>query len=343
MSFRLERIDTTVAPESTLEALHEFYVKRDSWDLPDDPPLPYAQRLVDWRSFGREVRRIPRWLLWDGDAVVASSGVVLEEAEDNRDNVWGLLNVLPEYRGSGVSLQVLGPMLDAAEADGRIRIAGGIKHGDASAGFAEKAGLAPVQVERESRLVLAEVDRQMIREWIDRAPERASDYELLMWVGPVPDEHLDGFIELSHVMNTAPLDDMVEEDFVMTPDRWRGEEEGWSGRKMVNYTCVARHVSSGEFGGYSNVLVQDHHPEQAHQGDTGVEPAHRNKGLGRWMKAAVIERLMQDRPEIRWINTENAGSNKPMLDINVALGFKQLLDIQVWQGLISDVRAGLEV
>jgi GNAT superfamily N-acetyltransferase len=343
MSYRLELIDTSVAPEATLEALHDFYVKRDSWDLPDEPPMPYAQRLVNWRSFGEGIRRIPRWLLWDEAMVVASSGVVLEEAEDNRENVWGLLNVLPEYRGRGVSRQVLTPMLDAAEGDRRLRIAGGIKVGDSSSGFAEKAGLAPVYLERESRLVLAEVDREMVRDWIDRASERASDYELLMWVGPIPKEHLGGFVELTHIMNTAPLDDMVEEDFIMTPERWRSDEEGWTGRGMTNFTSVARHIPSGEFAGYSNVLFQRFHPEQAQQGDTGVDPAHRNKGLGRWMKAEMIERLVQDHPEIRWINTENAESNKPMLDINIALGFKPHLEIQVWQGLIPDVRAGLNV
>ncbi|MDQ1396172.1 MAG: hypothetical protein QOG64_1431, partial [Acidimicrobiaceae bacterium] len=72
-------------------------------------------------------------------------------------------------------------------------------------------------------------------------------------------------------------------------------------------------------------------PQRAWQGDTAVDPAHRNRGIGRWLKAAMLLHVMDERPELRRIETENAGSNDAMLGINVALGFEVLQWQAEWQ------------
>jgi len=340
---RLELIDTITAPEETLRRLHEFYVVRDAWDLPDDPPIPFELRMFRWRSFGESVRRVPRWILCDGDTVIATSGVGLENSDDNRENCWGFAYVLPEYRGQGLSRKVITPLLDMAQEDGRTRIGTGIKVGVESEGYARRAGLKSVFLERQSRLVLADVDRALVAGWIDQASERAAEYELLFWVDSVPEEHLQEFCDLLGVMNTAPREDFEEEDFTMTPEQWRGEEEAIKGRQITNYTYVARHQPTGDFAGYTNVFYQQLHPAQAQQIDTAVDPAHRNKGLGRWLKGSMLHRLLTEHPEVERIDTENAGSNEPMLNINIALGFRPVLETNTWQGEIDTVRANLYV
>jgi GNAT superfamily N-acetyltransferase len=62
--------------------------------------------------------------------------------------------------------------------------------------------------------------------------------------------------------------------------------------------------------------------ETLQQGDTGVFPEHHNHGLGRWLKAAMVEKVLRDRPQIKRIRTGNAPSNAPMLRINEQMGFK---------------------
>ena len=343
MSTRLELIDTATASEVKLRRLHEFYIMRDTWDLPDDLPMPFKQRLVGWRYFGDGARRVPRWVLWDGDTVAATSGVALENSEDNRENCWGFAYVHPDHRGQGLSRLVISPMLDVAQEDGRTRIGTPIKDGDESEGYAERAGLKPVILERRSRLVLAEVDRALVASWIEQASGRASDYELIFWEGAVPDEYLQAFCDVLGIMNTAPREHFEEEDFTMTPELWRAEEKGIEGRQITNYTYVARHQPTGEFAGYTNVFYQRLHPLQAYQIDTGVDPDHREKGLGRWLKAAMLEVLLTEHPEVAQIDTENAGSNEPMLNINIALGFKPVLETRTWQGDIATTRANLGV
>jgi GNAT superfamily N-acetyltransferase len=338
---RAQYVDTLTAPEGTLRALHDFYVEADSWVLPDDPPMPLENRLAEWRSYGTANRRIPRWIVWDGDLIVAASAVRLNLTKDNPDNCYGLVAVHPDHRGQGLAREILRPLLDAAQEDKRTRIVFDVKNGSPDESFAEKAGLKKVFLDRRSRLVMADVDRDLIRTWVERASERASEYELLLWVGSVPEDHLLAFCDLVHVMNTAPSEDYEEEDFTMTPERWRGEEEGIEGRAVTNYTYVAHHVSDGELAGYTNIFYQQLQPEFALQIDTGVVGTHRNKGLGRWLKGAMLEMLLEHHPEIERIDTENAGSNEPMLNINVEMGFKTILENGLWQGQISTVRERL--
>jgi hypothetical protein len=73
------------------------------------------------------------------------------------------------------------------------------------------------------------------------------------------------------------------------------------------------------------------HQWLAVQGDTGVEPVHRNRGLGRWSKATNVLRLLEERPDTQVVETWHAGVNAPMLTINDAMGFRPVAECQEWR------------
>jgi GNAT superfamily N-acetyltransferase len=60
-------------------------------------------------------------------------------------------------------------------------------------------------------------------------------------------------------------------------------------------------------------------------------PEYRNHGLGRWLKAAMLAKVLHERPQVQFVRTGNANSNAPMLKINAALGFKPYLAQSIWQ------------
>jgi GNAT superfamily N-acetyltransferase len=341
VSPHIEFVETRVAPEETLVALHELNAIWDDEILPGDPPTPLAQRLVDWRHL-LDFEGCYRWVTWKGPEIVATSGLYLDLVQ-NLENAFGWVYVHPHHRGAGLGRAMAVPMLEFAQEDGRTRFACAINEGAAEERLLARSGLKPAYREKVSRLDFLTLDWGLMESWVDRAAERASDYELMFMKSPVEEEHLGAFCALMGVMNTAPREDYVEEEETMTPEMWRDIEAKMTARGREILTFVARHKPSGRFTGYTNVAYKSLQPDLVEQWDTGVDPAHRNLGLGRWVKAAMALHLRENYPGVERIDTENAGSNAPMLSINIEMGFKPILVQNVWQGDLAMLRENLSV
>ena len=122
-------------------------------------------------------------------------------------------------------------------------------------------------------------------------------------------------------MNDAPHDDHIEDE-IWTVDELRDVEATYKAQGLIRWTMYAQEVSSGAYAGYTEVYWNPLQPTLLQQGDTAVLPAYRNLGLGRWLKAAMILRVLAERPEVRFVRTANADANQPMLNINYEMGFR---------------------
>ena len=89
----------------------------------------------------------------------------------------------------------------------------------------------------------------------------------------------------------------------------------------------------------STILLHPDRPSFAHQEDTAVVPAHRGFGLGRWLKAANLRATLEAHPEVTVVQTYNAETNGPMLDINVAMGFRPHRTVAAYQAEVSSLVA----
>jgi len=78
-------------------------------------------------------------------------------------------------------------------------------------------------------------------------------------------------------------------------------------------------------------------PEMINQGNTGVAIDHRNRGLGRWLKAALIKHVLSEMPKVTKIRSENDVTNEPMLNINNQMGFKPIYSESYWMITTLDV------
>jgi GNAT superfamily N-acetyltransferase len=94
---------------------------------------------------------------------------------------------------------------------------------------------------------------------------------------------------------------------------------------------------TGRVAGFSELFITHSRPETLEQGLTAVFPEYRNRGLGRWLKAAMVEKVLDELPEAREIRTGNADVNEPMLNINREMGFRPMESNAVWQTLIERV------
>ena len=78
------------------------------------------------------------------------------------------------------------------------------------------------------------------------------------------------------------------------------------------------------------------------QQNTAIGEAHRGRGLAKWVKASMLDRIRRERPEVERLRTSNAFSNAPMLAINNMLGFKIIEARTEWQGQTADLRRNLD-
>ncbi len=336
MTLKIDLVDTRVAADSLLEELWLYYHEIFAEALPDDPPPSLARTVADWRKVNN-FEEVPRWTLRRGGTIEAVAVAYVSMA-DNLDTGFIRIHVSAPHRGNGHARALAGPVFDWLESDERTKLHTSVLEGGAFDPFLERLGLAEAYHDQRSRLVLADLDLGLVATWIDRASERASDYYLLDLRPPLSDEALIKYCDILFQMNTAPKEELETEDEVMTPEMWRDVEKKNEEAGFEINTIVAVHRPTGEYAGSTSVAADLLEPLQGWQWETVVHPNHRGLGLGRWMKAAMIERLGRQYPKMVRIDTDNSTTNAAMLDINLAMGFRPISREVIWQGELATVR-----
>src|SRR5438270_14082585 len=106
-------------------------------------------------------------------------------------------------------------------------------------------------------------------------------------------------------INLAPRGDLEIEDMVWTSEILRQRDAAMVQRGVERWSLYARYRETGAIAGYTQAFWNPERPEILQQGDTAVFPVYRNRGLARWLKAAMIEKVRRDRPEARRVRTDN--------------------------------------
>lgn len=333
---------TTIRPvdlrdDADLAAYHavEAELHRESW--PDDPARPAAE-------LRKEVELMPAfvthrlWVAFEEGEPVGLVRVRWRGGEDNQDLAMIFGGVVPSQRGRGIAAVLMRAGAQAALDAGRTKV---IIDSDSmvpvGASVLERWGGKKAMVARISRLDLAALDAPLMDAWIAQGRELCDEFELLFWQDRVPSEHVEAFAALHDVMNSAPLEDLDVEPFVLTPEQLLAYEDARVARGYQWWATVVRHKPSGEFAGFTDMVATSFDRTVLHQGDTGVWHKYRGKGLGRWIKAYHLGRVRGFVPEARWVQTGNAGTNRPMLNINEQMGFFPYKHITGWQFVTADL------
>ncbi|MEP7199813.1 MAG: GNAT family N-acetyltransferase, partial [Chloroflexota bacterium] len=342
-TIRIAPFDFKHASAHEYAAANVFFNRVRAEQLPDDPPTPLDENIRNWQSIPPFVF-IEAWGAWnaDGSEVVAAGSVNYLLTDENQHLAQFEIDVLPSFRRQGIGKQLLAVIADVPRREGRrLMVTGTSERVRAGEAFMQRLGARKGLANHTNQLDLADVDRDLVRRWIAQAHERAADFELGFWDGPFPEPDIYAIADLYDVMNSMPHDDLEVEDYHFTPEQVRQMERGMFARGTERWALYLREKATGKFAGFSDVYWHANRPEILQQGNTGVLPQYRNKGLGRWLKAAMIEKVLRERPQVKRIRTGNADSNAPMLKINYELGFKPYISQTVWQVETEQVLAYL--
>jgi GNAT superfamily N-acetyltransferase len=335
--------DPDNASEGELRARHALLNAIELETAPEDPPTPYGAMVQDLR-IKVSWRKSDRWAIWDGPHHVRMLGYATfdrQYTESNRNLGWFWIEVDGDHRRQHLGTRLLEKVVEAAEADGRTIVGAGAVRDSEGAHFLDALGATDRALERKSRLDLRQVDDTLLERWVADAAVKAPGYSLVAWDGPTPEEHIEAYVRIIHVMNTAPRDDLDMEDSVHTVERQRESEEKSLAKGDWWCTICARHDESGEFAGFSDIYFSKWFDDLCWQGGTAVDPVHRGKSIGRWLKAAMIQHLKAEKPQVWRIDTWNAGSNEYMLAINNDLGFEAVQWFGAWQVPTAELRAAV--
>ena len=240
----------------------------------------------------------------------------------------GLLDLIvhPDVRRRGVGTALLRTAVSVLTDKGRRLAVGDTDAESAGAAFCAAHGLTPVRTDQLSLLRVADVD------WADvdaLTTAAHPGYRLAGWRGACPDELLEPFARAKQAMNDAPVGDLDVAARAWPTDAIRD----WEGecRALNREQRVLAAVHGTEIAGFTEVELPGWTPARSEQADTAVVAAHRGRGLGLWLKAAMLRRLRAERPDVTGLLTGNAAGNSPMLRINTRLGYQPYVRIVEWQ------------
>lgn len=339
-AYTVEAVDLSTASDALVREVADHANAIAHERVPEDPPLSYE-------GFARRFRNRPKTMnIRDfiarspkGDLV--GRGFVIRFVADTNQHLRDTgIEVLPAHRRRGVAKQLLRLMADAA--GGGDEIVFGFYTMDrvpAGSAFLRRIGAKETQTAHTNELALAGVDRAMVSEWAAIDPP---GYRLEWIDADVPERLMKNVIVAYDCMNTAPRGDSAMEDWNTTPEQIRDWDRSRTARGGERRLLLAIHEASGATAGYTELVYDPKTPPVIWQQGTAVIPAHRGQGIGKWVKAAMLERAMRDWPQGRLIRTGNADSNAPMLAINTKLGFRPAWAATVWEISIKDVRRYVE-
>ncbi|WP_110514468.1 GNAT family N-acetyltransferase [Herpetosiphon llansteffanensis] len=319
------------ATEAEYAALAQFEQQIRHERTPDEPLIAAPLLIKLWENLPDFIDyRV--WAWWDSERIVAAIMVHMLLLDTNRNLADLNLAVLPAYRGRGLArglLQAIQPTL--VEAERNVLVSATTQSVAAGEHFAQKVGAEARLKTHVNQLILAELDHQLVQQWLEQSQHLGERFELGLWQGPYPEAELAAIVDLYTVMNQQPYDDLEYEPIQFTPSQLRELEQTQMANGMQRWTYYVRERSTQALAGFTEIFWHRERPHVVQQGDTGVFEHYRNHGLGRWLKAAMVDYIRHELPMVQFVRTTNANSNAPMLKINQALGFKPYLSQTMWQ------------
>ena len=333
-------VDFATADREFWTRFHELRRVRHAELRPDEPPQPDAEVEANLKKADQfefqywcEISSGGRMLSsFHGSSIKPAN----PEYETNKHLFWADAYVRPEQRRKRMASRWLAVVAELMDRHG-ASVLGADAVVESGNAFLLWIGAQPKLTSIESRLELSGLDWDMVRRWVSEGVERSPETKLEIYDGRIPEEQWEDLApQLTAMFNTMPRGDLDMGDIVFTPERLGDWQERMDATGERYYTVMTREPN-GVISGFTGVSWAPHRRRVGYQEFTGVRTDARGRGLGKWIKAAMLLHLRELHPDLESIITDNAQSNGPMLSINRALGFQRYRDEVEYQVSRSDL------
>jgi GNAT superfamily N-acetyltransferase len=324
---------------------HDDHAMTASALLPHYQPDDYERRMS--------------WLVLDHGRPVGRLGLDLP-IESASIVAFLLVELLPEVWGRGIGTAGLRLLEGVARENGRSVLQAWTEHPDRpgprlepptgfgsvpaedpAARFLTRHGFTLEQIERCSALDLRAGGDDVTR-LLAQARDAAQGYRVVQWVGPTPPEHVDGYAWMkSRMVTDAPSAAMEFDEERWDAARVAMHDERYLQAGQLVQVTAAQHIGTGELCAFNELVIGVDRTLASHQEDTLVLRGHRGHRLGMLVKCAGLLSWRQVAPESPRVITFNAEENRPMLDINEAIGFAPISYEGAWKKVLTDGGRGV--
>ena len=334
LDVEFESLDLRNATENQYKGLAVFRNILDKEVFPDDPPTPVEEQIQDWRNIPT-LFEVHAYIAWNPvhTEIAGFCRLFIKLTGDNEHAANFKIEVLPRYRCRGLGRRMLALLLPVIKQRQRSLLIAWVNDSvNAGTIFMERMQAQRGSPGHVNQLKVSEFDRTLMDRWLQQSENLGSEVELGFWEDRFPDDRL---VEMAALMeklaNDQPRDNLEIEDEKFTPDFLRQIQQNMLAAGDKLWTLYILDRANQKLIGLTAVSWNPNRPMILNQGFTAVDASYRNKGLGRWLKAAMMKKVIEERPQVEFIRTRNANSNAPMLKINNEMGFQPYSSITIWQ------------
>ncbi|WP_144795262.1 GNAT family N-acetyltransferase [Microbacterium paludicola] len=307
-----------------------------------------AESLLPMLRSNPEVAR-RQWYITDSDDMVGVATLNILADAQGRTAI-AIISLCKAVWGRGIGSAVAAHIERTARDVGVRRLLAWVEHPASTAdrvpsptGFGEiprdhharfllRHGFTLEQVERVSELRWSEDSVQRVRRAHADARRRAEGYRVVQWMLPTPAEHVAGYAWMKEHMST----DVPDAALGMPAEKWDADriarhDDRYRARGQTVLVTAAEHTATGELCAYNELAIDTTGGVITHQEDTLVLSAHRGHRLGMLVKTAGLLTWREEHPHSPAVITYNAEENRPMLDINEAIGFAPISYVGAWK------------
>jgi len=326
-------IEPFVPSEASESAWQKFFALKQAVHVaerpdPDDVPIP-DEAMRKFILNADPHHTYFRWIAWTPDKTEVVGCAVLRGHspgnpgyESNKHIGHLRVEVHPQYRRRGLGKELARVAVGVA-GDERIWTLQEYAMCDEGRAFCAALG-GNIAIEGAANILkLNEVDWDMIEQWIDEGPKRAEGVRVELF-HEVPEADLEQYCRIyTETMNQQPMGEL-EGEMIDSPER-RRSDEARSRKNGIDWLTMISRERDGTISGLTEVIRIGGEEHRMIQQLTGVDHRYRGRGLGKWLKAAMLMHIRSKYPGVKMIMTGNANENAPMLTINQRMGFRRYL------------------
>lgn len=304
-----------------MAALIALLRELDEERLPEDPPIaPEGYR----SQIGLAPPGMEAWLgvVRDGGNAVVGYTRLLFPRDEDQDAAYLFLGVSRSARRHGIGRRLLDAAIAQARTRARVRVMSmSVDRVMAGESFARSVGARLTQSTTTGQLDVSEMPTTALTAELAQRGAAASAYDL-RWVDtPCPTELGTVVCDVYAAIDDAPHGSSSIETVRYTLDRIRARQQFLAEAGRPLWTVITIHRATGSGAGFSELAPVPGSSAVMRSYGTAVRREHRGHDLARWMKLALLERVRRERPAVRYLRTDNAEDNAPMLHINQSVGY----------------------